>query len=490
VLNPHDVGIIGLAVMGRNLARNFARRGLTVAVYNRTYERTSALLAEMQGSVGPERGGVTGVRRLEDLVAALRRPRRLLIMVKAGAAVDDVLARLTPLLEPGDIVIDGGNSSFHDTDRRLTATAPSGATFVGMGVSGGAAGALHGPSLMPGGPKGTYRSLARLLARSAAVADSGPCITHCGRGSAGHFVKMIHNGIEYADMQLIAEAHDLLRLGLGLPAAAIGDIFAEWNAGELPSYLMGISADIVRTPDDLGGRGRLLDQVDDVTGRTGSGRMVPRAALELGIAVPTITAAVDARLLASLPDLRQHLARRFAPAPRPSRQRRGATRAIGEAVLASKICAYAQGFHLLAEASDVLGYGTDLAEVARIWKAGCIIRSEFLDDVRTALTRAPGSTHLLQDVTFGRTIRDCLGGWRATVQRAAAQGIALPAMSASLAYFDTVRRTHLPTNVIQAQRDLFGAHGYRRRDRRGRFSSSWSVESTTRRRQEGGTRHD
>ncbi len=486
---PHDVGIIGLAVMGGNLTRNFARHGLTVAGYNRTYTRTAALLAAEHDRAHPGRGCITGVRRLEDLVAALRRPRRILVMVKAGAAVDDVLARLTPLLSSGDIVIDGGNSSFHDTDRRVVTAGASGVTFVGMGVSGGAAGALYGPSLMPGGPKHAYRSLARLFTRTAAMADSGPCITYCGRGSAGHFVKMIHNGIEYADMQIIAEAQDLLRNGLGLPASAISDVFAEWNAGELASYLMAITADIVRAPDDLGENGLLLDQIDDVTGRTGSGRMVPQAALELGIAVPTITAAVDARLLASLPELRQRLARRFAPAPRPMPQRRAAVRAIGEAVLAAKICAYAQGFQLLAEAADVLDYGTDLAEVARIWKAGCIIRSEFLDEVRTALARAPGPDHLLQDAAFGRTIRRCLGGWRRTVQRATAQGIALPAISASLAYFDTVRRAHLPTNVVQAQRDLFGAHGYQRRDRHGRFSSSWSVASTTRRRPKGGDRH-
>jgi 6-phosphogluconate dehydrogenase len=402
-------------------------------------------------------------------------------MVRAGAAVDAVLRRLGPLLDRGDVVLDGGNSSFRDTDHRIAALASRGITFVGMGVSGGAEGALRGPSLMPGGTRSSYRMLAPLLRRIAAVADTEPCVAYCGRGSAGHFVKMVHNGVEYADMELLAEAYDLLRHGLGLRPEAIGDILDGWQTGELRSYLLDITARIVRQPDDLRPHGMLLERIHDAAGRGGSGRWVTQAALDLGIPVPTITAAVDTRLLSSMPELRAAVARRHRPAPRATtRDPPRLVRQLEHAVLAAKLCAYAQGFQLLAAAARDHGYGTDLAEVARIWRAGCIIRAPFLDRVRAALARPDRPPHLLLDPTLARTIARAVPAWRAVVGRGAAQGIALPALSASLAYFDGLRRARLPTSVVQAQRDLFGAHGYRRCDRPGTFHGAWTRDDGTR----------
>jgi 6-phosphogluconate dehydrogenase len=464
------IGVIGLAVMGENLALNIERNGFPVAVYNRSHDKTAAFVG------GRARGkNVVGAETLPAFVAALERPRRILLMVKAGSAVDAVIEDLKPLLGPGDVVVDGGNSHFSDTDRRRAALEPGGITFVGMGVSGGEDGALWGPSLMPGGNRTTYEQLEPILARIAAQTDSGPCVSHVGTGSAGHFVKMVHNGIEYGDMQLIAECYDLMRHGLGLSSAEIADTFAAWNEGELKSFLVEITAKIVAFPDDQRTRKVLIDQILDTAGQKGTGKWTTTAALDLGVPVPAITAAVDARILSSMKALRMQGAKAYRLPLKPVRSgRKALLRRMRAALYAAKICSYAQGFHLLARASAEYRYGTRLAEVARIWKGGCIIRAVFLDEIRRAFERAPDLENLLLDRDFAKKVRGRVDDWRQIVALALKLGSAPPAMAASLAYFDSVRRARLPANLIQAQRDLFGAHTYERVDRPGVFHTDWS----------------
>ncbi len=465
-----QIGLIGLAVMGENLARNIERNGFPIAVYNRSWEKTEALLA------GHAKGkNFVGAKTPAEFVAALERPRRIITMVKAGGPVDAVIDELKPLLESGDILVDGGNSHFTDTDRRVAALDPSGIKFFGMGVSGGEEGALWGPSIMPGGDEATYRHLEPILTKISAKADSGPCVTYVGKKSAGHFVKMVHNGIEYGDMQLIAEAYDLLRYGLGLGSAEIADVFADWNAGDLQSFLIEITAKIVNFKDDKGGRKPLVDAIVDAAGQKGTGKWTTQAALDLGVAIPTITAAVDARIMSSLRATRLVAAKTFPPAPKAIKTgKKAAIDQIRQALYASKICSYAQGFVLLAEASKSFGYGVKLGEMARIWKGGCIIRAVFLDRIRQAFDRDPKLANLLLDKDFAKAMKTRAEAWRKTVQLGVKIGIALPAMSASLAYFDGFRRARTPANIIQGQRDFFGAHTYERLDRKGIFHTEWS----------------
>jgi 6-phosphogluconate dehydrogenase len=465
-----QIGLIGLAVMGENLARNIERNGFPIAVYNRSWEKTEALLA------GHAKGkNFVGAKTPAELVAALERPRRIIAMVKAGGPVDAVIDELKPLLEAGDILVDGGNSHFTDTDRRVSALDPTGIKFFGMGVSGGEEGALWGPSIMPGGDDATYRHLEPILTKIAAKADSGPCVTYVGKKSAGHFVKMVHNGIEYGDMQLIAEAYDLLRYGLGLDTAEIADVFADWNEGDLASFLIEITAKIVNFKDDKGGRKPLIDGIVDAAGQKGTGKWTTQAALDLGVAIPTITAAVDARIMSSQRATRLLAAKAFPPAPKPIKSgKKAAIAQIRAALYASKICSYAQGFALLAEASKSFGYGVKLGEMARIWKGGCIIRAVFLDRIRQAFERDPNLANLLLDKDFAKAIKTRAEAWRKTVQLGIKLGIGLPAMSASLAYFDSFRRARTPANLIQGQRDFFGAHTYERLDRKGIFHTEWS----------------
>jgi 6-phosphogluconate dehydrogenase len=465
-----QIGLIGLAVMGENLARNIERNGFPIAVYNRSWEKTEALLA------GHAKGkNFVGAKTPAEFVAALERPRRIITMVKAGGPVDAVIDELKPLLEAGDILVDGGNSHFTDTDRRVAALDPTGVKFFGMGVSGGEEGALWGPSIMPGGDDATYRHLEPILTKIAAKADSGPCVTYVGKKSAGHFVKMVHNGIEYGDMQLIAEAYDLLRYGLGLGSAEIADVFADWNAGDLQSFLIEITAKIVNFKDDKGGRKPLVDAIVDAAGQKGTGKWTTQAALDLGVAIPTITAAVDARIMSSQRATRLVAAKTYPPAPKAIKTgKKAAIEQIRAALYASKICSYAQGFVLLAEASRSFGYGVKLEEMARIWKGGCIIRAVFLDRIRQAFGRDPNLANLLLDKDFAKAIKTRVEAWRKTVQLGVKLGIGLPAMSASLAYFDSFRRARTPANLIQGQRDFFGAHTYERLDRKGVFHTEWS----------------
>jgi 6-phosphogluconate dehydrogenase len=453
-----DIGLVGIGVMGSALARNFHSRGLEVAVYDRGEPARERFRTHF-GSAADARYVICG--DLPALAKALERPRRILVMVPAGKPVDMVLDALAPHLEPEDIVIDGGNSHFADTERRAGFAAERGFRFVGMGVSGGEQGALEGPAMMPGGDPEAWQRLRPVLEKACANSDSGPCVDYCGRRSAGHFVKMVHNGIEYGDMQLIAETHHLMRHGMGLGARRVSDIFGAWNGGALESFLVEITAHIAAARDPEGD-GPLVDQILDVAGQKGTGRWTSIAAVELGVPLPTVTSAVDGRGLSALHAARQETAAAFPQAG--GRPVEGITpEDLERALYAAKIMSYTQGFALLREASAARDYGTDLGRMARIWKAGCIIRARFLDRVYDAFGERPELPLLLLDPTFQADLRARLPAWRKVVGAAVAAGWPVPALSASLAYFDTLTHARGSANVIQAQRDFFGAHTYRRR---------------------------
>lgn len=470
-------GLIGLAVMGENLAMNIARNGFRLSVYNRTWDVTQAVLERK-----PKDYPMTGFKTLREFVASLERPRKILLMVKAGAPVDAVIQDLKPLLERGDIIIDGGNSFFRDTDRRFEELAASGLVFFGMGVSGGEEGALWGPSLMPGGELKTYETLKPILSKIAAQVASGACVTFVGNRSAGHFVKMVHNGIEYGDMQLISEAYDLMRNVLKLKPPQLAQVFEGWNQTELQSFLIEITAKIVNFPDDQNGNGKrsrktLIDVIRDQAGQKGTGKWTTQAALDLGVAIPTITAAVDARGMSARQGLRLAAAEVYPqPVAAVSASTKSWIEAIRQALFASKMCSYAQGFDLLAQASKAYDYDVHLGEMARIWEGGCIIRAGFLEDIRRAFDKNPQLPNLLIDPVFAKRIRKMLPAWRKVVGMAVARGLPVPAFSASLAYFDSLRRRRSPANLIQGQRDYFGAHTYERIDREGVFHTNWHAD--------------
>jgi 6-phosphogluconate dehydrogenase len=449
-----EVAVLGLGVMGANLARNLARAGHRVVVWNRHAKSARAL-----AHAHPE-ARLSVAESLRELVAGLARPRRLLLLVPAGAPVDEMLEDLEPLLEADDVVLDGGNSHFADTDRRMARAASRPWTFLGMGISGGAEGALHGPSLMPGGPHEAWPRLRPLLESIAARSDAGPCVAWCGAGSAGHFVKMVHNGIEYADMQGIAEAVLLLRRGLGMEPAQVAATLQTWNAGELESFLLEITAGIYRTPDPERPGRLLLDAIDDRAGQKGTGRWTVQSALDLGVAVPTLAAAVDARILSSDPALRERAEAAFALEGSAPLEGVGAD-AVRAALYASRIASHAQGFALLQAADRTYGYGTSPAEVARIWRAGCILRARLLDPLREALAARPRDL-LLFAPDLQEAVRTRLGAWRAVVASAARAGLPTPALAASLGWLATLSTPRAGAQLIQAQRDWFGGHGYAR----------------------------
>ncbi|MCB9592267.1 MAG: NADP-dependent phosphogluconate dehydrogenase [Sandaracinaceae bacterium] len=447
------VAVVGLGVMGSNLARNFASRSLDVGGFDLDVEGARAMAARH-----PE-ANLRVAASLAEMVAGLERPRRIVLLVNAGRAVDAVIEALDPLLEADDIVVDGGNSLYTDTDRRnaLADTRPW--RFVGMGVSGGSEGALKGPSMMPGGDPEAWTRLKPVLESIAAQSASGACVTHCGRGSAGHFVKMVHNGIEYGDMQLIAETATLLRRGLGLSAAEVADVFEEWNRGELESFLIEITADIFRFPDPQKPGEVLVDAILDQAGQKGTGRWTVLTAVELGVPVPTIAAAVDARALSSFRAIR---AQGEAAYGRPERRLELSVDDLRDALYASKIASYSQGFSLLAAASHERGYGTDLGEVARIWTAGCIIRARFLDRIRDAFGAPDAPDLLALAPSFVEDLRGRVPAWRRVVSQASLGGFAAPGFAASLGWFDSLTTARGSASVIQAQRDYFGSHTYRR----------------------------
>ncbi|WP_240135679.1 NADP-dependent phosphogluconate dehydrogenase [Streptomyces sp. MUM 178J] len=465
-----QIGVTGLAVMGRNLARNFARNGFTVAVHNRTAARTRALVDEF----GDE-GSFVPVESAREFVAALERPRRLVIMVKAGEPTDAVIQEFAPLLEEGDVIIDGGNAHVADTRRRERELRERGIHFVGVGISGGEEGALHGPSIMPGGSAESYKSLGPLLERIAAKAPDGtPCVTHVGPDGAGHFVKMVHNGIEYADMQLIAEAYHLLRAVAGYSPARIADTFRTWNEGRLDSYLIEITAEVLAHADPVTGR-PFVDVVADRAEQKGTGRWTVQIALDLGVPVSGIAEAVFARSLSGHAELREASRSLPGPVPRPLDEEAAARFAdrVEQALYASKIVSYTQGFHQIQAGSEHHEWGVDPGAVASIWRAGCIIRAAFLDRIRTAYETRPELPSLLSDKRFAEEIGAAQDDWREVVATAARQGVPTPGFSAALAYYDALRADRLPAALTQGQRDFFGAHTYRRTDREGSFHTLW-----------------
>ena len=465
-----DIGVTGLAVMGRNLARNLARHGHAVALHNRSAERTRALVREH----GDE-GTFVPSETMADFVASLRRPRAVIIMVKAGAPTDAVIDELVPLLEEGDIVVDCGNSQYTDTRRREAALRDRGLHFVGCGVSGGEEGALNGPSIMPGGSAESYARLGPMFESIAAQVDGTPCCTHVGPDGAGHFVKMVHNGIEYADMQLIAEAYDILRTGLGEDPGQISEIFRAWNEGDLDSFLIKITADVLAHVDARTGA-PFIDIVADQAEQKGTGRWTVQNALDLGIPITGIAEATFARSLSG--HVEQRAAARDAfggKAGQPAGIDRDAfVEQVRRALYASKVVAYSQGFDHIAAGSAEYDWGIDRGAMATIWRGGCIIRARFLDRIRAAYDENPGLPCLLVAPYFADAIRDGVDGWRQVVAQAAMSGIATPAFSSSLAYYDALRRDRLPAALIQGLRDNFGAHTYRRVDAEGAFHTEWA----------------
>ncbi len=462
-----DIGLIGLAVMGQNLVLNMEDHGYCVAVYNRTAARTQEFMERRaQGR------RIVATYDLKDLVAALKRPRIVMLMVKAGPPVDAFIEQLVPLLEPGDIIIDGGNSFFKDTERRHDTLAAKGIHFLGVGISGGEEGARHGPSIMPGGPREAYEQVRPIFEAIAAKVDGEPCVTYIGPRGAGHYVKMVHNGIEYGDMQLIAEAYDILRRGVGLSTDRLSEIFARWNEGVLSSFLIEITAHILAKRDDLTGK-PLVDVILDVAEQKGTGLWTSKEAMDLMVPTPTINAAVEARILSMYKDERVRASELLRGPGERWWEGEHFANTVENALYVAKICSYAQGFALLRKASETYEYGMDLGEIARIWRGGCIIRARFLDDIRQAYRQDPALPNLLLAPFFREAVSSRHQALRRAVQVATAMGIPTPAMSASLAYYDGYRSALLPANLIQAQRDYFGAHTYRRVDREGIFHTDW-----------------
>jgi len=473
-MSEQEIGVVGLATMGMNLSRNLASHGARVAVYNRTRKRTDDFMSQ-HGSEGDFRAAGS----LGELVRILKPPRAILLMVKAGAPVDEALNELAGLLQAGDVVMDGGNSLFHDTRRRAAAATRTGLVFMGIGVSGGEEGALHGPSLMPGGTREAYARVEGMLTAIAARVDGVPCCTYIGPDGAGHFVKMVHNGIEYADIQLIAESYDFMRQALGIDASELAGIFREWNQGELQSYLIEITAAVLAKRDS-GDHAALVDVIEDEAEQKGTGRWTSQSALDLGVPLTGITEAVFARMLSSQKDDRVKAAGVLVG---PAGAGGGAEREklvddVRDALYAAKIVAYAQGFEHMAAGSREFGWDLDLGAIATIWRGGCIIRARFLDRIRDAYTESPELRNLMLAPFFQQALAAAQPAWRRVVKRAIDAGVPVPAFSSSLAYYDGYRRARGPANLIQGLRDYFGAHTYHRTDREGAFHTRWAQDGS------------
>jgi 6-phosphogluconate dehydrogenase len=456
------IGMIGLAVMGENLAMNIERNGFPIAVFNRDPAKVDNFVARARGKQ------VIPTRSPEEFVRSLERPRKAILLVKAGDPVDWTIAQIKPFMDQGDIIIDGGNSYFVDTERREKALKAEGINFIGSGVSGGEKGALWGPSLMPGGDRDAYEQIRPIWEAIAAKVDDGPCVTYIGPGGAGHFVKMVHNGIEYGDMQLIAEAYDMMRNVLGLDAAEMADIFDEWNRGDLESFLIEITANILRVKDPETGR-PLVDLILDKAGQKGTGKWTSEVALDLGVVVPTIDAAIDTRTLSGRKEERLEASKQISGPTRAkfSGDKRAMIEAIHDALYASKICSYAQGMNLIRAGSEKWNWNINLGEVSRIWKGGCIIRAQFLDKIKQAYQRRHDLPNLLLDSDFKAWVEEAQPNWRLAVTTAMQNGVPVLAMACSLNYFDMYRAANLPLNLTQAQRDFFGSHTYERIDKPG-----------------------
>jgi 6-phosphogluconate dehydrogenase len=467
--NQCDIGLIGLAVMGENLVLNMESKGFQVAVFNRTTVVTEKFAANRAKGKN-----IQPTTTMEEFVDALQRPRKAMIMVKAGAPVDAVIKQLVPFLEKGDVIIDGGNSLFTDTQRRCQELEGRGIHFVGCGVSGGEEGALKGPSLMPGGPRASWEIIAPILTRIAAQVDGEPCCRYMGPDGAGHYVKMVHNGIEYGDMQLICEAYAILSSVLGLNAAELADIFSQWNRGDLDSYLIDITSQIFRKHDPETGK-PMVDVILDKAGQKGTGIWTLQSAIRQSIVISTINAAVEARVISSRKEERVK-ASKILPQPKIEKfrgDRNELITAVRDALYASKIVSYAQGMELLGAASKEFNWNLNFGDIATIWRGGCIIRAKFLNRIVEAYERDPALHNLLLDSYFTDIIQKTQHNWRIAVATAIEQGVAVPAFSASLAYFDSYRQARLPSNLLQAQRDFFGAHTYERVDKPGVFHTEW-----------------
>lgn len=477
-----NIGVVGLAAMGASLSRNLARHGNTVAVFNRHYSRTETLVAEHGGE-----GKFVPAQTLEEFVDSLTKPRTAIIMVKAGEPTDEMINALADLMEPGDIIVDAGNAYFKDTIRREKAIRALGLHFVGCGVSGGEEGALLGPSMMPGGTDESWETLGPILKSIAARVDGEPCVTHIGTDGAGHFVKMVHNGIEYADMQLIAESYDLMRRGLGMEPKDIADIFEKWNEGDLNSYLVQITAQVLHHVDAKTGK-PFIDIVTDQAGMKGTGTWTVQTALELGVPVTGIAEAVFSRGLSSSPELREEAQAKLLGGPKADgaytslaadpEERAAFVEDIRKALYASKIVAYAQGFNEIEEGANTYGWNLDLGAIARIWRGGCIIRAKFLNRISDAYDSGKTFSSLLFDSFFKNAVEEAQDSWRRVVSRAVQAGVPVPVFSSSLAYYDALRSQRLPAALIQSQRDLFGAHTYSRVDEPGVFHTLWAGDGS------------
>lgn len=472
------IGLAGLAVMGQNMALNIAEKGFPISVYNRTISKVDETVdrAHREGKLP-----LIGQYNPREFVLSIKRPRSVIILVKAGAPVDQTIAALSEHMEPGDTIIDGGNEWYENTERRISEASAKGLLYLGMGVSGGEEGARNGPSLMPGGSHQAYLNIRDILEKVAAQVEDGPCVTYIGEGGSGNFVKMVHNGIEYGDMQLISEAYDVLKNAGGLSNSELADIFAEWNRGELESFLIEITADIFQVKDLETGHGELVDKILDKTGMKGTGKWTVQQAAQLSIAAPTIAASLDSRYLSGLKDEREAASQIFKEEGLKEEinnlgvvDKKRLVDDVRQALYASKICSYAQGMNLLRAKSLEKGWNLNLGEMARIWKGGCIIRAVFLDRIKKAYQRNPVLANLLVDPEFAREMVQRQAAWRRVVGLAVQKGISVPGMSSSLQYFDTYRRGRLPANLVQAQRDYFGAHTYERIDLPGSYHTEWS----------------
>ncbi|MHC4714777.1 MAG: NADP-dependent phosphogluconate dehydrogenase [Planctomycetota bacterium] len=462
-------GVLGLAVMGQNLALNAESKGFTTAVFNRTAARTEEFMR------GPGAGkNIQATYSHEEFCKALQPPRKILLMVKAGAAVDEQIELLKPHLERGDVVIDGGNSLYKDTERRSRELGREGILYIGTGISGGEEGALHGPCIMPGGQKKAYEAVETILTKIAAQVDDGPCCAYIGPGGAGHYVKMVHNGIEYGIMQILAEAYDLMKRVLGLSSEEIHKVFADWNELEMGGYLLEITRDIMAKKDEEFSGGALVEMVLDEAAQKGTGKWTSQDAFDVGVPIPTITIAVESRIMSAFREERIAAEKVIKIRGRTFKgDRAKAVNWLRDATYASIICSYAQGMALLRHASEEYGYKLNFAEIARIWKGGCIIRSRLLDPIKLAYKRKRKLANILVAPFFKRAVKKAQSGWRRAVRLGVEYGVPVAAISASLAYFDSYRTGRLPANLTQAQRDCFGAHTYRRIDREGVFHSRW-----------------
>jgi 6-phosphogluconate dehydrogenase len=465
-----QVGVIGLAVMGKNLAENIAENGFQVAVYNRSSLKTKELLKEIVDEAF--KSNLEGFYTLEEFVESLEKPRKIILMVKAGDAVDDTIQQLLPLLSKDDVLMDGGNSYYLDTIRRSKELEQLGIHYLGTGISGGEEGARKGPAIMPGGKRDAYEMLEPILTAISAKVEGEPCSNYIGENGAGHFVKMVHNGIEYADMQLIGEAYQIMKKVLGLTPAELSEVFTEWNQGELNSYLIDITADIFKKKDIVTDQ-YLVDMILDVAGQKGTGKWTGQISLDLGVPTPTITTAVYERSLSAMKEERVNASQKLLGPKTTVTKTKDFTEAIRRALYASKICAYAQGFGLMRAASEQFGWKLQYGEIAKIFRGGCIIRAQFLNQISKAYDNNPNSVNLLMEDYFTNSINEYQEDWREVIKTAISNGISIPAFSSSLAYYDSYRSSELPTNLLQAQRDYFGAHTYERTDREGTYHTTW-----------------